>query len=72
MDIGTRVGARTHTRRGGAKRSSRREAETCADGLSWHNRPYGETRGRSMWVREQDATITEEDASDRLFIRLER
>jgi hypothetical protein len=38
-EIGPRVGARTHTRRGGAKRSSRSEAETCADGLSWHNRP---------------------------------
>ena len=38
-DVGTRVGARTHTRRGGAKRSTRSEAESCAGGLSWHNRP---------------------------------
>jgi hypothetical protein len=28
--------------------------------------------GRSMLVQEQDAMITEEDASERLFIRLER
>ena len=39
MDVGTRVGARTHTPRGGAKRSTRSEAESCAGGLSWHNRP---------------------------------
>jgi len=40
MDVGPRVGARPHTRRGGAKRSTRSEAESCAGGLSWHNRPY--------------------------------
>ena len=40
MDVGTRVGARTHTRRGETKWSTRRDAESCADGLSWHNRPY--------------------------------
>ena len=38
-DIGPRVGARTHTRRGEAQRSTRSEAESCADGLSWHNDP---------------------------------
>src|SRR5262245_23876425 len=37
-DVGTRVGARTHTRRGETECSSRSEAETCAGGLSWHNR----------------------------------
>jgi hypothetical protein len=43
-DVGTRVGARTHTRRGETKCSSRSEAETRAGGLSWHNRPgEGET-----------------------------
>src|ERR1041385_5419197 len=44
-DVGTRVGARTHTR--GAKRSGAlgRFAESCAGGLSWHNRPVeGETK----------------------------
>jgi hypothetical protein len=44
-DVGTRVGARTHTRRGETGCSSRSEAETCAGGLSWHNRPgEGETK----------------------------
>src|SRR5215510_12317978 len=44
-DVGTRVGARTHTRRGETECSSRSEAETCAGGLSWHNRPgEGETK----------------------------
>src|ERR1051326_6654280 len=38
-DIGPRVGARTDTRRGEAQRSTRSEAESCADGLSWHNDP---------------------------------
>ena len=33
------MGARTHTRRGETECSSRSEAETCAGGLSWHNRP---------------------------------
>src|SRR5215216_5962084 len=38
-DVGTRVGARTHTRRGETEWSTRSEAESCASGLSWHNRP---------------------------------
>src|SRR5688572_22587136 len=44
-DVGTRVGARTHTRRGETEWSTRSEAESCAGGLSWHNRPKeGETK----------------------------
>src|ERR1051326_6411914 len=44
-DVGTRVGARTHTRRGETECSSRSEAKTGAGGLSWHNRPgEGETK----------------------------
>ena len=45
-DVGTRVGARTHTRRGGTEWSTRREAESCAGGLSWHNRPGEGENGR--------------------------
>jgi hypothetical protein len=38
-DIEPQVGARTHTRRAKRQRSNRSEAESCADGLSWHNDP---------------------------------
>jgi len=39
MDVGPRVGARRTPEGAERQRSSRSEAETCADGLSWHNRP---------------------------------
>ena len=51
-DIGPRVGARTHTRRGGAKRSTRSEAESCAGGLSWHNRRYEGELNQSSRLNE--------------------
>ena len=44
-DVGIRVGARTHTRRGETERSTQNVVESCASGLSWHNRPaQGETK----------------------------
>jgi hypothetical protein len=44
-DVGTRVGARTHTRRGERSGALRGFAESCAGGLSWHNRPVeGKTK----------------------------
>src|SRR5690349_24001535 len=48
--------SRTHTRRGGAKRSTRSEAESCAGGLSWHNRPYEGELNQLSRLRSEEHT----------------
>ena len=72
MVVGPRVGARTHTRRGGAKRSTRSEAESCAGGLSWHNRPYeGELNQLSRLMKRSGMKADPNEDGERCEFQLE-